>query len=113
MDSTFAALDHIMTINHVFLRVTASRFAAVRRFYVEALKPLGYKELITVDADSYVGIGSDYPYLFLRALPEGQTNLPTHIAFDASSMCYRGAWMRMLTWGPAQELVDAFYQAGL
>ena len=75
-----------MTINHIFIRVTASRFAAVRHFYANALKPLGYRELITVDPNGYVGIGSDYPYLFLKALPEGQQSLPTHIAFDASGM---------------------------
>jgi hypothetical protein len=74
-----------MTINHIFVRVTASRFAAVRSFYLQALKPLGYRELITIDPDSYVGIGSNYPYLFLRALPKGQPNVPTHIAFDAHS----------------------------
>lgn len=74
-----------MTINHVFIRVTATRFAAVRNFYTTALQPLGYRELLTVDPNSFVGIGSDYPYIFLRALPEGQANLPTHIAIDAKS----------------------------
>lgn len=79
-----------MTINHVFIRVTASRFAAVRQFYTTALQPLGYRELLTVDPNSYVGIGSDYPYIFLRALPEGQANLPIHIAIDAKgTSCQR------------------------
>ena len=72
-----------MTINHIYIRVTASRFASVRNFYITALKPLGYREILTIDPNSYVGIGSDYPYLFLRALPEDQQSLPTHIAFDA------------------------------
>jgi hypothetical protein len=72
-----------MTINHIYIRVTASRFASTRQFYITALKPLGYREILTINPDSYVGIGSDYPYLFLRALPEGQQSLPTHIAFDA------------------------------
>lgn len=72
-----------MTINHIYLRITASRFAAVRNFYIQALKPLGYRELITIDSNSYVGIGTDYPYLFLRALPADHASLPTHIAFDS------------------------------
>ncbi|KPI37885.1 uncharacterized protein AB675_3122 [Cyphellophora attinorum] len=86
-----------MTINHIYIRVTACRFAAVRSFYVQALRPLGYRELITIDPEGYVGIGSNYPYLFLRALPRDQPNVPTHIAFDA----HRNAD------------VDAFHKAGL
>ena len=73
-----------MTINHIFLRVSASNFAATRAFYTRALAPLGYKEMIAVSS-TYVGIGSDYPYLFLKALPEGQKSVPTHMAFDAPS----------------------------
>lgn len=76
-----------MTINHVFIRVTSSRFAAVRNFYTTALQPLGYREMLTVDPNSFVGIGSDYPYIFLKAFPEGDANLPTHIAIDAKSAC--------------------------
>lgn len=55
---------------------------AMRAFYRSILNPLGYSEMITV-SESYVGFGSDYPYLWLKALPEGKESVPTHIALDA------------------------------
>lgn len=85
-----------MTINHVFLRVSVSNFAATRAFYTRALAPLGYKEMFPVSS-TYVGIGSDYPYLWLKALPEGQKSVPTHIAFDAPSTSLRVALNIILT----------------
>jgi hypothetical protein len=71
-----------MTINHLFLQVTHARFAALRTFYNAALKPLGYKEMMHPRED-LVAFGSDFPYLWLKRLEEGQKALPTHIAFDA------------------------------
>ena len=55
---------------------------AMRTFYKNVLMPLGYTELIHVN-DNYVGYGTDYPYLWLKAIPEGKSSLPTHVAFDA------------------------------
>ena len=71
-----------MTINHAFLYVTASKFPALHSFYHTILKPLGYTEMIRAN-DSLIGYGSDYPYLWLKALLPGQNSLPTHIAIDA------------------------------
>lgn len=73
-----------MTINHVFLRVSKSNMTTLRQFYQSALQPLGYKEMI-VAHENLIGYGSDYPYLWLQALPEDKTPLPTHIAIDAPS----------------------------
>lgn len=36
--------------------------------------------------DGLVGYGSDYPYFWLKALPENQSPVPTHVAFDAPGM---------------------------
>ena len=72
-----------MTINHVFLYVTASKFASLCSFYRTILEPLGYKEMLRGHNDTLVGYGSDYPYLWLRALPPDQKPMPTHIAIDA------------------------------
>ena len=55
---------------------------AMRGFYKNILMPLGYTEMIHV-SDNYVGYGTDYPYLWLKALPEGKPSTPTHVAFDA------------------------------
>lgn len=71
-----------MTINHIFVNVTKSKMPAMRAFYLKALKPVGYTELIPV-SDSLVGYGSDYPYLWLRALPDNVQSIPIHIALDA------------------------------
>jgi hypothetical protein len=74
-----------MTINHLFLHVKAHRMAAMQAFYNDVLKSLGYNEMIRASNNKTVGYGSDYPYLWLRAVPEGHTPYPTHIAFDAPS----------------------------
>lgn len=71
-----------MTVNHVFLMVSHVKMPAMRSFYQSILKPLGYTEMITV-SESYIGFGSDYPYFWLKSLPEGKESVPTHIALDA------------------------------
>ena len=77
-----------MTINHFNLMVSRAKMPAMRTFYKSVLAPLGYTEMIHV-SDSYVGLGSDYPYLWLRTVPEGTTTVPTHIAIDAPGMFRR------------------------
>lgn len=75
-----------MTINHVFVWGSAAKFVALRSFYRTVLQPIGYNEMICVKNDALIGYGSDYPYFWLKKLPEGKDTLPTHIAFDAPSM---------------------------
>jgi hypothetical protein len=75
----------IMTINHISLLVTPARMPALRTFYKNVLQPIGYTEMIVAHNETYIGFGSDYPYFWLKALPEGQTPVSTHIAFDAPS----------------------------
>ncbi|KAG0649492.1 hypothetical protein D0Z07_4312 [Hyphodiscus hymeniophilus] len=72
-----------MTINHVFLLVPPSKMLALRTFYSNALKSLGYTEMIIAKNDTLIGYGNDYPYFWLKALPPNQTPRPMHIAFDA------------------------------
>lgn len=60
---------------------------AMRAFYGNILKPLGYKEMIFV-SDSWIGFGSDYPYLWLKTVPEGIAHVPTHLAIDAPGNSY-------------------------
>lgn len=75
-----------MTINHTFLYISLSKFRAVHAFYLAALKPLGYRELIRA-SDTYIGIGSDYPYLFLKGVPDDDLGrVRGHIAVQAQSM---------------------------
>ncbi|KAJ5899293.1 hypothetical protein N7495_004037 [Penicillium taxi] len=85
-----------MTINHVFVWGTSANFVALRSFYQTILQPLHYSEMLR-GSDQLVGYGSDYPYFWLKQLPEGKTTMPTHIAFDA----------------PNREAVDKFYEVGL
>jgi hypothetical protein len=80
-----------MTVNHTFLYISLSKFRAVHAFYLAALKPIGYKELIHA-SDTYIGIGSDYPYLFLKGVPDedlgkwrGHLALQAHSKFLLSS----------------------------
>jgi hypothetical protein len=39
-------------------------------------------ELIPV-SDSYIGFGSDFPYLWLKAISDDTPSVPVHIAIDA------------------------------
>lgn len=72
-----------MTINHLTVMVTPAKMSAMRTFYRTVLKPLGYTELVPI-SDSYIGFGSDYPYLWLQSRPDGsKTQAPVHVAIDA------------------------------
>ncbi|KAF2786543.1 hypothetical protein K505DRAFT_411913 [Melanomma pulvis-pyrius CBS 109.77] len=86
-----------MTINHLFVYVKAHRMSAMQSFYRDVLKPLGYTEMIRASNGKTVGYGSDYPYLWLRAVPEGHVPYPVHVAIDA----------------PDNDAVDEFYSLGL
>ena len=85
-----------MTINHIFLLISASKFSTTRAFYRTAVKPLGYTELLAPN-DSLIGLGSDYPYLFLKAIPDEEKAMGTHLAIQAES----------------NTAVNAFYKAAL
>jgi hypothetical protein len=74
-----------MTINHVFVWGSAANFVALRSFYRTILQPIGYNEMLCVNNEGLIGYGSDYPYFWLKKLPEGKEPLPIHIAFDGPS----------------------------
>lgn len=89
-----------MTINHIFFWASASKIAALRSFYRAILQPLGYTEMIRANNEALIGYGSDYPYFWLKKLPEGKEPLATHIAFDAPSKPpYIGYLEELLTYG--------------
>lgn len=73
-----------MTINHVFLKVSNANLTALRTFYASALEPLGYREMFQ-KGDGLIAFGSNFPYFWIQALPEGTVPTPTHLAFDAPS----------------------------
>ena len=73
-----------MTINHLFVYVSYARFAAMRKFYNSALRPLGYTEMMH-PRDDLVAFGSDFPYFWLKRMEEGRNAVATHVAFDAPS----------------------------
>ncbi|QKX55608.1 uncharacterized protein TRUGW13939_02704 [Talaromyces rugulosus] len=86
-----------MTINHVFVWASKANFQFLRSFYRAVLQPIDYVEMICASENTLIGYGSDYPYFWLKQLPDAKAPLPTHIAFDA----------------PNQEAVDHFYQLAL
>ncbi|KAH7407492.1 putative glyoxalase [Cadophora sp. MPI-SDFR-AT-0126] len=55
----------------------------LRTFYRTVLQPLDYTEMVVVKNGNLCGFGSDYPYFWLKALPEGKEPVPTHIAIEA------------------------------
>lgn len=93
--------------------VSNAKMPAMRAFYRKALQPLGYTEMIVVN-DSYVGFGSDYPYLWLKALPDGQTSVPIHVAIDSPGECIYPAqktlWDAILTIDLDNHAVDHFHK---
>ncbi len=74
-----------MTINHLFILVTAAKLPALREFYGTALQSLGYKELMAIKNETreLYGYGSDYPYIWLKPLPADLKPVPTHVSIDA------------------------------
>jgi len=52
-------------------------------FYRTSLKPLGYNELVSAFDATVVGFGSDFPYLWVKQVPEGDKPYATHVAIDA------------------------------
>ncbi|KAL5337889.1 glyoxalase/bleomycin resistance protein/dioxygenase [Aspergillus crustosus] len=86
-----------MTINHIFVYLSAANHASLRTWYRTVLAPIGYNELVSVFSGTQIGLGSDYPYLWLKKLPEGTEARPVHIAFDA----------------PNWAAVDEFYKIAL
>ncbi|KAJ5437537.1 hypothetical protein N7445_006081 [Penicillium cf. griseofulvum] len=89
-----------MTLNHIFFWASAAKYTSLRSFYRIVLQPIGYCEIIRVNNDALIGYGSDYPYFWLKRLPEDKDPLPTHVSFDAPSKSGR-------------EAVDQFYQLAL
>ncbi|KAH7064417.1 glyoxalase family protein [Paraphoma chrysanthemicola] len=72
-----------MTINHVFIYSTPALMSRMLTFYRTSLKPLGYTEKINAFNGTVVGFGSDFPYLWLKQVPEGDKPYATHVAIDA------------------------------
>jgi hypothetical protein len=86
-----------MTINHVFVYVKPAFMPTMQAFYKTVLQPIGYTQMITTAEGRLVGYGSDYPYLWLKQVPDGHEPYPVHVALDA----------------PNNEAVDEFHQLGL
>ena len=78
-------------LNHFTLKV--SDYERAKRFYGEALAPLGYA--VMMESEGYAGLGAGHPDLWITADP--QNVRPTHFALSA----------------PDQEAVDAFHRAAL
>lgn len=80
-------------IDHVSVRTSDQ--AASRRFYEQALAPLGYEVLMEFDEGRVVGMGiSGKPDFWFSA---GESSGPIHVAFSASD----------------RAAVDAFHAAAL
>jgi catechol 2,3-dioxygenase-like lactoylglutathione lyase family enzyme len=79
-------------IDHV--KVFVSDLERSRRFYVQALEPLGYR-VVMEPAPVVIGLGADRPDFWLELRPEGVTT--AHLAFAADD----------------PEVVDAFHRAAL
>jgi hypothetical protein len=102
-----------MTINHLFVYVTAQRMAAMRAFYKDALKPLGYNEMICANGEKTLGFGSDYPYVWLQQVPDGHEPYPTHIAIDAPGMSFVVVRYGSLLTATDNHAVDEFHRIAL
>lgn len=75
--------------------VSTSNFPALSTFYAAILTPLSYSTYLS--RPNFIGFVSDYPYIWLKALPPDVKPVPTHIAFDTQS----------------NEAVDEFYRVAL
>ncbi|KAL9098054.1 MAG: hypothetical protein Q9163_006209 [Psora crenata] len=76
-----------MTISHFSIITTQASFQTMLDFYLAALGPLGYKEIIR-PIPGVVGLGADgIPDFWLATAQEGSDRMPApiHLAFSASS----------------------------
>ncbi|KAL2073436.1 hypothetical protein VTL71DRAFT_10760 [Oculimacula yallundae] len=110
----FSSAANSNMINHFFLMVSASKMPALRNFYRTILQPLGYTEMIVVKDGNICGFGSDYPYFWLKALPEGKEPVPTHIAIEAKGIQLFGEEQNTETdTRPDPAAVDKFYEIAI
>jgi hypothetical protein len=75
-----------MSFSHVGISVPPSKFDDTLKFYLEALGPLGYKEIMR-PKEQAVGIGVTAPIFWIGAREDvGEQHV--HIAFDAASTIF-------------------------
>lgn len=74
-------------LDHLCLRVPATKFTQVVNFYTTILLPLGYKKIM--DSPSFAGFGVDKP-LFSIVPKEGEEGNEIHLAFVAKGefLCF-------------------------
>ena len=74
-----------MPIAHTLIKVPAAQLAAVDKFYVQALKPLGYAKLRTFP-NGMSAFGISLPEWFIAPGGTGPSEA-VHVAFAAPGMC--------------------------
>lgn len=73
-----------MGFSHIGISVPPSKFDETLKFYLAALAPLGYNEIMR-PVEQVVGLGVYYPIFWIGAREDaGEQHV--HIAFDAASM---------------------------
>ncbi|KAK2763878.1 hypothetical protein FQN54_009496 [Arachnomyces sp. PD_36] len=85
-----------MGFSHVGISVPPSKFDETLKFYLRALAPLGYKEILRPQ-EQVVGLGVYGPTFWITAREDTAGEQHVHIAFDASNY----------------ELIHKFYDAAL
>lgn len=75
-----------MSFAHVGISVPPSKLDETLKFYLGALAPLGYKEIMR-PVEQAVGLGVSKPMFWIMAREDaGEQHV--HIAFDAASMTF-------------------------
>jgi hypothetical protein len=89
--SQHSASQSTMTIDHAGVYVASAQHEECVKFYLEALKPLGYEKIMTVGPNGeWVGIGAEKkPDWWICAAKE-TPNVNNHVAFAAASTSYPG-----------------------
>ncbi|WEW61781.1 hypothetical protein PRK78_007277 [Emydomyces testavorans] len=110
-----------MGLSHIGICVPHHKFNKTLSFYLAALAPLGYKELMR-PVDNVVGLGIYYPEFWISGVnpdpsptehehehEHEQQQKPIHIAFQRQLQ----SQLRAKNDRKARELVHAFYDAAL
>jgi hypothetical protein len=74
-----------MGLSHVGINVPPSKFDETVKFYLTALAPLGYKELLR-PSEQVVVLGEYYPEFWIGAREDASSEQHVHLAFSANSM---------------------------
>ncbi|KAF3930263.1 hypothetical protein ABW20_dc0106820 [Dactylellina cionopaga] len=74
-----------MPISHFSIPIPAPKWEESKKFYTEALKPIGYNVMATFKDGDVVGMGEQFPDFWFNKVDEASAGGGNHFAFTATN----------------------------